>query len=78
MIVVHRLAHDDEPIYLNPDLIQWIEETPDTVITLTSGVKVVVSDSPDELVGRVRAYRVGMLAEALNGRGPRSITRAEI
>jgi flagellar protein FlbD len=70
MIIVHRLAHDDEPIYLNPDLIQWIEETPDTVITLTSGHKVVVSDSPDELVGRVRAYRVGMLADALNA-GPR-------
>ena len=54
MIVLHRLGHDDEPFHLNPDLFQTIEETPDTVITLTTAQKIVVSESPDEVVARIR------------------------
>jgi flagellar protein FlbD len=39
---------------LNPDLIERIESTPDTVITLVDGAKYVVRESVDELVERVR------------------------
>jgi flagellar protein FlbD len=70
MIVIHRLAHEDEPLHLNPDMIATIEHTPDTVVTLTTGHKFVVSDTPEELVGRIRAFRVGMLADALAARRP--------
>jgi flagellar protein FlbD len=65
MIELHRLAHDDEPLHLNPDLIATIEGTPDAVITLTTGQKLVAAESPADLVARIRAYRVGILAEAL-------------
>ena len=40
MIQLTRLNH--EPFYLNPDLIQEMETTPDTVLTLASGARIVV------------------------------------
>ena len=66
MIVLHRLGHPDEPFHLNSDLIQSIEHTPDTVVTLTTAQKVVVAETPEQVVAAVRAWRVGVLAEALD------------
>jgi flagellar protein FlbD len=45
------------PIVVNPDLIEYIEETPDTVITLTTNVKVVVKDPMVEIIDKVVQYR---------------------
>lgn len=56
MIRVTRLGHNADMI-LNVDLILSIESTPDTVVTLTTGHKYVVQESPDELVRRAIAYR---------------------
>jgi flagellar protein FlbD len=55
MIRLTRLSH--APIVLNADLIQLIESTPDTVVTLTNGQKVMVLESADEIVTRVVSYR---------------------
>lgn len=41
---------------VNAELIQFIEETPDTVITLTNREKVVVKESADEVIRRVIEY----------------------
>lgn len=65
MIVLHRLGHEAEPFHLNPDMILIVEALPDTVVTLTSGVKVVVVESPERVAEEVRAYRSGILADAL-------------
>ncbi len=46
MITLHRLGHSDEPFQLNPDMIVTVESTPDTVITLATGAKVVVAETP--------------------------------
>ena len=43
--------------YLNPDLIEHFETTPDTVITLTTGQRFVVCEPAEEVVERVVAYR---------------------
>ncbi len=43
MISVSRI--NGEPFFINPDVIEILEETPDTVITMASGRKVVVSES---------------------------------
>lgn len=43
--------------YLNPDLIEHLEETPDTVITMTTGHRFVVREGAEEVVGRVMEYR---------------------
>lgn len=42
---------------LNAEIIETIEETPDTVVTLTNGKKLIVDEAPDEVVRRVMAYR---------------------
>lgn len=55
MITVSRL--NDEQILINPHLIETIEETPDTVITLTSGKKFVVKEPAAEIVKRIVHYR---------------------
>lgn len=44
-------------ITINSDLIETIEETPDTVITLTTGKKILVKESRQELVNLVKLYK---------------------
>ena len=41
---------------VNADLIEMLEETPDTVVTLTSGNKLIVRDSMEEIRRKVVAY----------------------
>ncbi len=55
MIKLTRLSH--EPLVLNSDLIEHIELTPDTVITLTSGQKLRVSETADGVIRRVIEFR---------------------
>jgi flagellar protein FlbD len=53
---------------LNPDLIVTVEANPDTVITLTTGTKIVVAEPPDRVIAQIRDYRVDVLAGALQRR----------
>jgi uncharacterized protein YlzI (FlbEa/FlbD family) len=70
MITLHRLGHKLELFHLNPDLIVTVEGHPDTVITLATGAKVVVGETPDEVAQAVRGYRADVLGEALRRRRP--------
>ncbi|MEQ1886271.1 MAG: flagellar FlbD family protein [Bryobacteraceae bacterium] len=45
------------PLVLNADLIEHIEATPDTVISLTNGQKLVVLENIQEVVRRVIEFR---------------------
>jgi flagellar protein FlbD len=69
MITLNRLGHTDEPFQLNTDMIVTVESTPDTVITLATGAKVVVAESPAEVAAAVHDYRAEVLAEAFRRRG---------
>ncbi len=69
MITLNRLGHTDEPFHLNTDMIVTVESTPDTVITLATGAKVVVAETPAEVAAAVHAYRAEVLAEAFRRRG---------
>jgi flagellar protein FlbD len=60
MIYVTRLNH--KPLVLNSDLIAQIEMTPDTVISLTTGEKIMVLESSDELVDKVVNFRRSIAA----------------
>jgi flagellar protein FlbD len=60
MIQVTRLNHTR--VVLNSDLIEEIETTPDTVISLTTGQKIMVLESTEEIVDRIRQYRQSILA----------------
>jgi flagellar protein FlbD len=55
MIQVTRLNH--LPLILNSDLIEHIEATPDTVVSLTTGQKIMVLESAEEIVERVVQFR---------------------
>jgi flagellar protein FlbD len=68
MIVLHRLGHSDEPFHLNTDMIVTIESTPDTVITLATGAKVVVTETPEEVATAVHDLRADILADAFRRR----------
>lgn len=46
-----------EPFILNADLICYVEERPDTYVTLTTGERVVVRESMDEVLRRAVAYQ---------------------
>jgi flagellar protein FlbD len=68
MITLHRLGHKLEIFRLNPDLIVTVEATPDTVLTLATGHKIVVAETPERVVAEIKAYRVDILAGALRRR----------
>lgn len=55
MVQLTRLSH--VPIYLNSDLIEHMDVTPDTVITLTNGQILRVLESPEEVMERIVAFR---------------------
>jgi flagellar protein FlbD len=69
MITLNRLGHSDEPFQLNTDMIVTVESTPDTVITLATGAKVVVAETPEQVAAAVHSYRADVLAEAFRRRG---------
>jgi flagellar protein FlbD len=70
MITLNRLGHNDEPFQLNPDMVVTVESTPDTVITLATGAKVVVAETPEQVASALHAYRASVLSEALRNRRP--------
>ena len=55
MIEVRRL--NGTKILINPDLIELVEETPDTVISFTTGRKLIVKESRQEIKNLVKLYR---------------------
>lgn len=62
MILLRRLNGTEFGI--NADLIERIEITPDTVVTLVDGTKYVVADSVDEVIDRIVSFRARIIATA--------------
>ncbi|WP_250447081.1 flagellar FlbD family protein [Actinotalea sp. C106] len=60
MIVVTRL--NGPQFAVNPDLLQRIETTPDTILTLIDGTKYIVAESMEEVTALVVAYRARVIA----------------
>lgn len=56
MILVTRI-NGVEQFYVNEDKIEFMESTPDTVISLDSGKKIVVAESIDEVIRRIAVYK---------------------
>jgi flagellar protein FlbD len=62
MITLTRLS--GSVFALNSDLIERVDSTPDTVITLVDGTKYVVLEGLREVVDAIRAYRGAVIAES--------------
>ena len=58
---LHKFGRQPQPVYLNPDLILSIEAHPDTVVTLTTGSRVLVTETPEEVAEAVRTWRASIL-----------------
>ena len=55
MITLTKL--NDRDIVVNCDLIEMIENTPDTTLTMTTGKKILVTDTVEEVLDKVVAFK---------------------
>ncbi len=67
MIKLTRL--NKKEIYLNPDLMKSIEETPDTIIVLVNGDHYLVREKASEIIGKIIDFRVTILNHSKNPSG---------
>jgi flagellar protein FlbD len=58
--VIKVTRFNQSEVILNADLIEFIESTPDTVITMTTGKKVLVRETADEVRALALDYRRSM------------------
>lgn len=61
MIEVTKI--NGQKILVNQDLFETVAETPDTVISLTTGKKIIVKESRQDIRNLVRLYRKDIFAE---------------
>lgn len=55
--MIRVIRFDGRPLILNADWIQSIEDTPDTLITLTTGYQILVRNSVDEVIRAFKEYK---------------------
>jgi flagellar protein FlbD len=55
--MVHLTRLNQTPLFLNSDLIEHIQTTPDTLITLTNGNHLMVRETPEEIIARIVSFR---------------------
>lgn len=53
-------------ILINPHLLEVVEETPDTVLTLTTGRKIIVKESRQEVTNLVKSYNKEIYSDLLS------------
>jgi flagellar protein FlbD len=73
MIVVTRL--NDSRFAINPDLIERIHSNPDTTLVMVDGAKYIVTESMDEVVERIAAYRARVISLAYDPQPQRGSSR---
>ena len=61
--MVEVTKSNGQKILVNPDLMETAEETPDTVISLTTGKKIIVKESRQEVKNLVKSYRKEIFAD---------------
>lgn len=50
-------------VLVNPDLIELVEEMPDTVVLFTTGRKIIIKESRQEVKNLVKSYRKDIFAD---------------
>lgn len=63
--MIHLTKLNDSQFTLNSDLIETIEEVPDTVITLINGKKIFVKESRQNVVSLVKLYKKEVLCQTI-------------
>lgn len=62
MIIVERLGKDKRILVLNAELIESIEEIPETLINLITGKKIIVKESKEKVIELVLEYKKSIKA----------------
>lgn len=70
--MIHLTRLNNTKLVINSDLIKFVEQSPDTVITLLSGEKILVQETVDEIVDRVVNFRRQLLSAVVNWSGSRA------
>ena len=55
--MIKLTLYNNSDVIVNADLIECVEHTPDTLISLTTGKKVMVKESVEDVISKVVAYR---------------------
>lgn len=78
MILLTRM--DKQEMYVNPDHIVSVEETPDTVIALFNGNHFIVKESASVIIGRIVAFRARVMRRSGSSipKGHRGRTRKSL
>ncbi|MBK8397842.1 MAG: flagellar FlbD family protein [Leptospiraceae bacterium] len=63
MIILHRLNNSE--IVINSNLIETIEATPDSVITLQNDKKIIVKEKVDEIINSIIEYQRKVFKNAI-------------
>ena len=66
MVILTKL--NDQVFTINDDLIETMEQTPDTVIVMTTGNKFVVKETPEEIIDKIVQFKRQIYSEQ-NGEG---------
>jgi flagellar protein FlbD len=70
MIQLTRL--NNSKVSINSDIIKWVEQNPDTVITLLNGEKLLVQETVEQVVDRVIEFRRQLLSTVVSWTGMRA------
>jgi flagellar protein FlbD len=62
--MIHLTRLNGNPLVVNSDLIKYAEASPDTMLTLVNGEKIVVLESCEDVVNRTIAYRARVYGAA--------------
>ena len=63
LVMVEVTKINGVKVLINPDLLELVEETPDTVLTFTTGRKIIVKESRQEVKNLVKSYRKDIFAD---------------
>ncbi|HVN18409.1 MAG TPA: flagellar FlbD family protein [Dongiaceae bacterium] len=59
--MIHLTRLNNKALFVNSDLIKFVEQSPDTVVTLITGEKIVVLEKAGEVLRRIVAFRRSVL-----------------
>jgi len=59
--MIHLTRLNNKALFVNSDLIKFVEQSPDTVVTLLTGEKIVVLEKPEEVRSRIVGFRRSVL-----------------
>jgi len=63
--MVHLTRINDTHFVINAEMIELVESSPDTIVSLTTGHKYLVKDTVDEVIAKVVEYKQSILTRAI-------------